>query len=189
MALSLQEQLLKAGLADKKKAKQVRQQKHKQAKAKQKNKVEQTNEARLAAEHAAEAKKAKDRELNRKAKAEAEKKAVAAQIKQLIETNKQPKFSGPKNQDEVVCNFTDGSLIKRMYVSPTTQKLITQGRLAVVKLAEGYELVPMPVADKIAERDEQTVVYRADTISQDEQPASEQDDWYADYEIPDDLTW
>lgn len=189
MALSLQEQLLKAGLADKKKAKQVRQQKHKQAKAKQKHKVEETNQAKLAAEQAAEAKKAKDRELNQQAKIEAEKKAVAAQIKQLIETNIQAKTGGSKGQEDVVCNFTDGTLIKRMYVSPAVQKQISQGKLAVVKLGAGYELVPMPVANKIAERDEASVVYRADNISTEDQISSEEDDWYGDYEIPDDLSW
>ncbi|MGJ8681596.1 DUF2058 domain-containing protein [Paraglaciecola sp.] len=189
MALTLQEQLLKAGLADKKKAKQVRQQKHKQAKAKQKHKVEETNEAKLAAEKAVELKKAKDRELNQKTKLEADKKAVAAQIKQLIETNKQPKTAGSKGQDDVVCNFTDGTLIKRMYVSPAVQKQITQGKLAVVKLGAGYELVPMPVANKIAERDEISVVYRVDNISDEDQKSSEDADWYGDYEIPDDLSW
>lgn len=189
MALSLQEQLLKAGLADKKKAKQVRQQKHKQAIAKKNNKqIEETNEAKLSAAKVQEAKKAKDRELNQKAKQEADKKAVVAQIKQLIEVNKQPKFAG-KSGDDFVCNFTDGTLIKRMYVSQTTHKQITQGKLAIVKLNDGYELVPMPVANKIAERDEKVVVYRADTISDQDQKESENDDWYADYEIPDDLNW
>lgn len=188
MALSLQEQLLKAGLADKKKAKQVRQQKHKQAKAKQRNKVEETNEAKQAVEQVAEAKKAKDRELNLQTKMQAEKKAIVAQIKQVIETNKQPK-KVRDNKDEVVCNFTDGTLIKRMYVSPSVQKQISQGKLAIVKFGEGYELVPMPVADKIAERDEACVVYRADNISDEDQKSSENDDWYADYDIPDDLNW
>jgi uncharacterized protein YaiL (DUF2058 family) len=189
MALSLQEQLLKAGLTDKKKAKKVKQQKHKQAKAKQKHKVEETNEAKLAVEQVAEAKKAKDRELNQQAKLAADKKAVVAQIKQLIEANKQRKTGGSKGQDDVVCNFTDGTLIKRMYVSPAVQKQITQGKLAVVKLGSGYELVPMPVANKIAERDEVSVVYRADNISVEDQKSSEEDDWYGDYEIPDDLNW
>lgn len=189
MALSLQEQLLKAGLADKKKAKQVRQQKHKQAKAQQRHKVVETNEAKLAAEKLVEEKKAKDRELNQHAKQEAEKKAIIAQIKQMIEVNKQPRFAGQKGGEEVVCNFTDGTLIKRMYVSQMTHKQITQGKLAIVKLNDGYELVPMPVANKIAERDEDCVVYRADNISEADQKSSEDDDWYADYEIPDDLNW
>jgi uncharacterized protein YaiL (DUF2058 family) len=188
MALSLQEQLLKAGLTNKKKANQVRQQKNKQAKAQKNHNVVQTNEAKLAAEKLIEAKKSKDRELNQKAKQEAEKKALVAQIKQLIEANKQPKFAGSK-REEVVCNFTDGKLIKRMYVSPSTQKQISQGKLAIVKLNDGYELVPMPVANKIDERDKAIVVYRADNISVADQKSSEDDDWYAEYDIPDDLNW
>tara|TARA_R110002153_G_scaffold6556_9_gene29987 strand:- start:342 stop:911 length:570 start_codon:yes stop_codon:yes gene_type:complete len=189
MALSLQEQLLQAGLTNKKKANQVRQQKNKQAKAQKNHNVVQTNEAKLAAEELVEAKKAKDRELNQKNKQQAEKKALVAQIKQLIEANKQPKFAGSRREEEVVCNFTDGTVIKRMYVSPATQKQISQGKLAIVKLNEGYELVPMPVANKIAERDEASVVYRADNISDADQKSSENDDWYADYDIPDDLNW
>ena len=184
MALSLQEQLLKAGLTDKKKVKQVKQQKHKQVKAQQKHKIVETDEAKLAAAAAIEAKKAKDRELNQQAKQEAEKKAIAAQIKQLINVNKQAKGKG-----DIACNFTDGTLVKRIYVDAQTQKHISQGKLAIVKYEQGYELVPMPVADKIAERDESSVVYRIDKLSVEDQKASEEDDWYADYQIPDDLSW
>ena len=184
MALSLQEQLLKAGLADKKKAKQIKQQKHKQAKAQQRHNVVQTNESKLAAEQAVEAKKAKDRELNQKTKQEAEKKAVQAQIKQLIEVNKQPRKKG-----DIVCNFTDNNVIKRMYVDQSTHQSITQGKLAVVKLNGGYELVPTPVANKISERDEKCVVYRADILPEDIEKNSQDEEWYGDYEIPDDLSW
>jgi uncharacterized protein YaiL (DUF2058 family) len=184
MALSLQEQLLKAGLADKKKAKQIKQQKHKQAKAQQRHKVVETNESKLAADQAVEAKKAKDRELNLKTKHEAEKKAVTAQIKQLIEVNKQTRRKG-----DIVCNFSDNNVIKRMYVDQSTHKSITQGQLAIVKLNGGYELVPTPVADKIAERDDTCVVYRADVLPEQQEKNSQEDDWYGNYEIPDDLSW
>lgn len=184
MALSLQEQLLKAGLANKKKAKQVRQQKHQQAKAQQHHNVVETNEEKLAVKQAVAAKKAKDRQLNQQTKQEAEKKAVVAQIKQMIEANKQPKGKG-----DIACNFTDNQVIKRLYVNKSTHKQITQGQLAIVKLNDGYELVPMPVADKIAERDETCVVYRADVLPEEQAKNSQDDDWYADYEIPDDLSW
>jgi uncharacterized protein YaiL (DUF2058 family) len=76
-----------------------------------------------------------------------------------------------------------------MYVSQSTQKQITQGKLAIVKLNDGYELVPTPVANKISERDETIVVYRADNLSDADQKSSENDDWYAEYDIPDDLNW
>ncbi|MCC2615774.1 DUF2058 domain-containing protein [Aestuariibacter halophilus] len=183
MALSLQEQLLKAGLADKKKVQQVKREKHKKTKQQQKHKVVEVSESKLAAEQAKAQKIAKDKALNAKAKAEAEQKAIAAQIKQLIELNRQPKDNG-----DVACNFTDGTVIKRLYVNQTTQNRISQGKLAIVRFGTGYELVPMPVADKIAQRDEQAVVYRVDQADVDTSSA-EEDDWYADYQIPDDLTW
>ena len=184
MALSLQEQLLQAGLADKKKAKQVRQQKHKQVKEKKNHNVQQTNESKIAAEKAAEQKKARDRELNQKAKAEAEKKAVQAQIVQMINVNKQSRKVG-----DIACNFSDNKVIKRMYVDKNIHTQITQGQLAIVKLNDVYELIPMPVADKIAERDESYVLYRADILPEEKAKNSEDEDWYADYEIPDDLSW
>ena len=184
MALSLQDQLLNAGVANKKKAKQIKQQKHKQAKEQQRHNIVETNENKLATEQAVEAKKAKDRALNQKSKQEAEKKAVLAQIKQLIEVNKQVRRKG-----DIVCNFSDANVIKRMYLDKATHKGVTQGKLAIVKLNGGYELVPSPVADKIAERDDKCVVYRADVLPEQQEINSQDDDWYGDYEIPDDLSW
>lgn len=182
MAQSLQDQLLKAGLADKKKASQVKREKQKKRKHQLKHKVSEVSETQEAAEQARLAKLEKDRQLNEMAKQEAEKKAIAAQIKQLIEINKQPRGKG-----DLVCNFTDGTKIKRMYVDQVTQKRISAGKLAIVRAGEGYELVPVPVADKIAQRDAEVVVYRADQLEEVE--SNDEDDWYADYQIPDDLTW
>lgn len=183
MALSLQEQLLKAGLADKKKAGQIKREKHKQVKQKQKHKVESVDEAKQAAEQARMAKAEKDRQLNAAQKAEADQKALLAQIRQLIEVNAQPKDNG-----DIAFNFTDGSTIKRLMVNKQTQNRLSQGKLAIVKADNGYQIVPMPVADKIAQRDESIVLYRADQLTISEAP-KEEDDWYADYQIPDDLMW
>ena len=185
MALSLQEQLLKAGLTDKKKAQQVKREKHKKAKQQQKHKIVEVDENKLAAEKARQEKLEKDRQLNMQSKLEAEKKAIAAQIKQLIDLNKQPKDNG-----DIACNFTDGTVIKRIYVNQATQNRISAGKLAIVKNQQRYEIVPMPVADKIAQRDESVIMYRADKVEEtNTQTSSEEDDWYADYEIPDDLMW
>lgn len=185
MALSLQDQLLKAGLADKKKANQVKREKHKKVKHQKKHKVVEADSAKEAAAKTLAEKQEKDRVLNEASKQQAEEKAIAAQIRQLITLNKQPKGKG-----DIACNFTDGTLVKRLYVDQVTQSRVAAGKLAIVKSGEGYEIVPTPVADKIAQRDENTVVYRADQhdITSDSS-ADEEDDWYADYEIPDDLTW
>lgn len=184
MAGSLQDQLLKAGLTDKAKVKKAKKDRHKQVKAKQKHKIETVNESKVTAQAAMAEKKAKDQALNAEAKALAEQKAIAAQVKQLIALNKQS-----RGKDEVACNFTDGTLIKRIYVSQQVQRHISQGKLAIVKLGAAYELVPMPVADKIVQRDEASVVYRADIKDNKPEQTSEEDDWYADYQIPDDLSW
>lgn len=179
---SLQDQLLKAGLANKASAKQARADKRKKQKVKQKQPV--VEEATLAAQQAAEEKKARSRELNQLQQQEREKRSIAAQVRQLIITNKQVR------KGDTVLNFTHDNVVKRMYVSNDMHKQVTKGRLTVVLLDDAYELVPTPVAEKIAQRDEQSIIYRADldTSGSDGQE-QDQDDWYADYDIPDDLTW
>jgi uncharacterized protein YaiL (DUF2058 family) len=176
---SLQDQLMKAGLVDAKKAKQVNKDKRKAAKVQKKSKQVVVDETKLQAQQAREEKAERDRQLNAERKAEADKKAVAAQIKQLIEMNLQSKGGG-----DIPYNFTDGKQIKKIHVSAAVQEQLTRGRLAIVKLGEGYELVPVPVADKIAERDESVVLSVA--AAQDQM---DEDDPYADYQIPDDLMW
>lgn len=184
MALSLQEQLLKAGLADKAKAKKARQEKHKKAKTAKKNQSAEKGEAQLAAEAALKAKKEKDLALAQVQKEAKLAKEIKAQVIDLIKSNAQPRGKG-----DIVLNFTDANKVKRMYVDSQTHKLVTQGRLAVVALSlDSYELVPAPVAEKIAQRLPEFVVYQAQE-NEAEKVASVEDDWYADYDIPDDLVW
>ncbi|MDM7861038.1 DUF2058 domain-containing protein [Alteromonas sp. ASW11-36] len=181
MALSLQEQLLKAGVADKSKAKQARAEKRKQKKRKQ----PVDNAAQAAAQEALAAKKVKDRELNQQQNAVKHERSVAAQVKQLIDLNKQSRSKG-----ETLLNFTHDNKIKRMYVTDAQHKGVLAAKLAVVLLEEEYELVPIVVAEKIAERAPQSVVYIAEIDQAVTDEVTEgTEDWYADYEIPDDLTW
>ena len=85
---SLQDQLLKAGLADKKSAKKIKQQKHKAKKLAQTQKVVVVDQAKLDAQAALAAKQAKDAELAKEQAAVREAKEVLAQVKQLIDVNK-----------------------------------------------------------------------------------------------------
>ena len=80
---SLQDQLLKAGLADQKKAKAIRNEKHKQRKQQPKG-TAQVNETENRARQAREEKAEHDRQLNLKRQQEADKKAIRAQIRQLV---------------------------------------------------------------------------------------------------------
>ncbi|MGH1371315.1 MAG: DUF2058 domain-containing protein [Cellvibrionaceae bacterium] len=177
---SLQDQLLKAGLVDAKKAKKNQKDKRKAAKVQKKSKQEVVDENKLQAQKTREDKAARDRELNAQRQAEAERKAILAQIKQLITINAQSKGNG-----DIAYNFTDGKQIKKLYVNAEVQRLLTRGRLAIVKQGEGYELVPTPVADKIAERDDSFIV----SLSEKAAEVADEEDPYADYQIPDDLMW
>lgn len=179
--MSLQDQLLKAGLVDKKKAQKVNKTKQKQAKLKRKNKVETVDEARLAAEKAHAEKVERDRQLNLQRKQEAEQKAITAQIRQLIEMNRQEKGAG-----DIAYNFTDGSKVTHIYVDERQQRQLANGHLAIVSLDGQYEIVPSSVSDKIALRDEGYLVY-CNRGKQEE--AVDEDDPYAEFQVPDDLMW
>jgi len=104
---------------------------------------------------------------------------LAAQVRQLIEVNRLPKGEG-----DIAYNFTDEGKVKRLYVSEQMQRQLGLGRLAVVKLDEQYELVPTAVAEKIRQRDESCVI-----LCNEPEQHSDEDDPYADYQIPDDLMW
>ncbi|QEY13415.1 MULTISPECIES: DUF2058 domain-containing protein [unclassified Cellvibrio] len=179
---SLQDQLLKAGLIDAKKAKQANKEKRKETNVARRSSEEVVDEVKQSAEQARLEKIERDRELNRQRDLELQQKAIAAQIKQLIENHRQSKGAG---NGDVEYNFTDGKLIKKMRVSPLVLEQIARGLLAVVKLGEGYELVPRIVADKIAQRDDKFVVVA--NTKQDNKV--DEDDPYKDYVIPDDLMW
>lgn len=175
MALSLQEQLLKAGLTNEKKAKK--------AKKNSKKTRDLKREVKAATQEKREAQLQKDKELNEKIKREAEQKAIQAQVKQLIEMNSL-ELPGAKNT--VTYNFTDNNKVKKLEVSDKIQKQLANGLLSIVRISEAeddYAVIPSVVSDKIALRDESVLV--AQNVL--EEP--DEDDPYADYVIPDDLMW
>ena len=180
MANSLQDQLLKAGLADKKKLKQVSKDKRKQKKQQRHNQEAALDEVKIQAQQALEEKARRSRELARQQNMEADKKAIAAQIRQLIEVNRVPRTGA-----EIAYNFADGKHIKKLFVTERMQQHLSSGKLAIVRLGESYELVPGAVAEKISQRDPLRVILRNDATLMEH----DEDDPYADYQIPDDLMW
>ena len=186
---SLQEQLLKAGLVDKNRVNKADKEKQKRTnqarKSAGKSAAKKVDPKKVAADKRHAQRVARDRALDDKRKQALDQKAIVAQIKQLIETNKVDRSKG-----EIPYSFVYRKKIKKMFIGETEKNLLTSGRLAIVTLVinnEGrrFELVPVEVARKIAERDPETVI---DLPDQDGS-ASTEDDPYADYKIPDDLTW
>jgi hypothetical protein len=178
--MGLADQLLKAGLVDKNKVKVVHQNKSKQQKDDRRAGVETVDEAKLAAQELQRQNAEKARLANAERDAAAQQKAIAAQITQMVQQNKQDKG---RNAD-IAYNFTFGTKIERIYVSAPVREHLVAGRLVIVGEGGGYELVPRVIADKIAERNPGIVV-RVKQAS----AAVEEDDPYADFKIPDDLMW
>jgi uncharacterized protein YaiL (DUF2058 family) len=178
MSISLQDQLKKSGLIDEKKAKQLTRAKHKQEKIARKSRDPAVDQHKLEREQVKQEKVAKDRALNQQKNAKAERNAIAAQIRQLIENHR---INGAGEQKY---SFADGNIIKHLWVSHAQVEQLSRGFIAVVKQGDQYLLVPMAIADKIAQRDVSSVIYKAEQTA-----VNEADDPYADYPIPDDLIW
>ncbi|MCP3673886.1 MAG: DUF2058 domain-containing protein [Gammaproteobacteria bacterium] len=176
---SLQDQLLKAGIVDKKKAKKIKLAKHSQSKKQPKGHI-QLDENKLQAEKALAERIAKDKAMNKEKQALAEQKAIQAQIIQLIKSNAIDDQNG-----EISYQFTDDTVIAKIYVTESLQKQLSKGIIAIAKLGESYEMVPAIVAEKIQQRDTSIIVLLNDNIKTE----IDEDDPYADYQIPDDLMW
>lgn len=150
MGLSLQDQLLKAGVADKKQAKKANQEnrvKRKKNKGKKTTpEINQTRQAQLA-----QAKRSQ--ELNRQAKQEKEKQEKLAQVKQLIEESH---LDLSKYEESYY--FKVGKKIKKLYVNDKITQKLGRGQLAIVRLNSVYEIVPANVARKIVDRDPDSLV-------------------------------
>ncbi len=185
MGSSMLEQLKKAGLVDENRANKVKHQKYKkqkQQKGKRKN-SEELDLAKAYAEKARQEKIERDRELNRQRQEREQRKAIAAQIKQMVEENRIRKRDG-----EMAYNFSAGTKIKRIYLSEEAHKKVTSGEWCVVNCNGRYELLPATFADKVRARDEKAVVVdnrRAASTPE----TRDEDDPYADFEVPDDLMW
>jgi uncharacterized protein YaiL (DUF2058 family) len=179
--LSLQEQLLKSGLVSQAKAKTVKSDKHKQTQQQRKNHVVVIDEAKELALKVHAEKVERDRELNQLRRQKEEQKQRAAQIKQLIELNRHA-----QDNSGVSYQFTDGGKVKTLYVADLMRKQIINGRMAIVKLGQLYEVVSADVAEKISLRDASVVIVHNEAVVTE---ANNTGDPYANYQIPDDLIW
>jgi uncharacterized protein len=184
VANSLQEQLLKAGLVNQQKAKQTKTDKRKEAKARsQAPDPEALERQRRAAEAQAE-KARRDLELNRERQEAAQRSALANEMRQLIHAHRIT-----RDHAELAFNFADGKALRRIFVTPEQQRRLADGRLAVVRQDQFYELIPADIADRVQARDPGRVVARHQTPPEAAKPTAETEDPYAGFEVPDDLMW
>jgi hypothetical protein len=175
-----QEQLLKAGLVTKQQVNKVKQEKKQKNKQQHSKKAAPIDEARLKAQKAADEKAKRDRELNKKKQEDAQKKAISIEINQLITDN----CLARSDDCEIIYNFEHNKKVKRIYVNEEMKQQIIQGKLGIARIEGRYELVPKTVAEKILQRNDKRII-----LFSPEQQTADENDPYADYQIPDDLMW
>jgi uncharacterized protein YaiL (DUF2058 family) len=179
MSRSLQEQLLKAGLVDTDRLKAEKKVRHKKRKTSAKSKPVQ-DESRALADEAQRRKAEGARQANLERKRQAELRAVRAQIKEIVDRHRLDRTGC-----EVPYQFADRGKIKKIYVADDMVSRLADGRLGVVRLEGKYDVVPAAIAEKVAARDPKSVVL----LNNGESETSVEDDFYADFQVPDDLNW
>ena len=150
MGNPFQDQLLKAGLVNKK---QVNKLKHEQRINRQQNTVENPSDESIKAKQELFAHEERNRELNRQHNEAMRQREKLAQVKQIIETNRLVRDDRGEPY-----YFTVGNKVKKLFVSDEMTNQLSRGQLAIVRLDNSYEIVTAKVANQIASRDKNAVV-------------------------------
>lgn len=170
MGLSLQEQLLKAGLVNQKQVKKAEHDKRVQKKKGNKGAQPNSDEAkeRLKKQRAQQAEY--DRQLNRARLEQEQEKAAMAAAQQLIQAN------GEKlEQGDVAFHYVSAcGKIERLYVTQQVADQLGSGTVAVADNAGEYVLIPAETVTKVLQRDAQLIVAYNDPNEVDEDYPS---DW------------
>jgi len=178
----LQEQLLKAGLVKKSKLAEVAREQNKARHAKG---PAAPNEIQLEAERVRAEKAERDRALAAERKAQARVAELRAQARQIIEDRKVPR-SG-----ESEYRFSADGTIRTVLVNEDLRKKLSSGVLVIARLDQRYELLPRAAADKVRERDASMIVldHGLESGAEPSATTSEDDAYYAQFKVPDDLIW
>ncbi|WAC62497.1 DUF2058 domain-containing protein [Pseudoxanthomonas sp. SL93] len=176
----LQEQLLKAGLVKKSKLAEVARE---QNKARHGKGPAAPNEIQREAERVRAEKAERDRAIEAERKAQARAAELRAQARQIIEDRKVPRTG------EVEYRFTAHGAIRTVLVNDDLRRKLSAGALVIVQVDDRYELLPRVAADKVRERDAGMIVLDHGQGTGTEAATSEDDAYYAQFQVPDDLMW
>ena len=181
---SLQDQLLKAGLTTKQKTRQANVDKRKKNKQKRSGVQHSASLQEQVQQDLAKAKTdkiTKDNALNEQKKQQLADKEQMLRIKQILMHHQIKNVAGDNEY-----NYTFDNIIKKLPLDALTHRALVNGRLALCGLDGITYLVTRETAEKLSELDKHVVLVQNDKIL-DEQV--DEDDPYADYQIPDDLMW
>lgn len=178
----LQEQLLKAGLVKKSKVAEVAREQNKARHAKNPS---GPGDIQLEAERVRAGNVERDRALAAEAKARARITELRAQARQIITDRKVPR-SG-----ESEYRFSADGAIRSLLVNEDLRRKLSSGALVIARIDERYELLPRAAAEKVRERDASLIVldHGQPAGSEPAASSSEDDAYYAQFQVPDDLVW
>ena len=183
----LQEQLLKAGLVKKSKVAQAARE---QLKARHGKGPAEPSDVAREAERARLQKVERDRALERERKTQARQTELRAQARQIIQDKQ---VSGAGDSDY---RFDADGAIRSLLVSNEQRRQLASGALVIARLGERYVLLPRAAGDKVREREPGMVVLDhgnaagvGDAGAGDAAATSEDDAYYAQFQVPDDLVW
>lgn len=175
MAGSLRDQLVATGLVTREQANKA----NAQSRKRNKKRRQPENDISKEVAKAEAAKREKDKALNQALEEKAKKAELKQQIKQLIESNCAKKIKG-----EVTHNYESGGRIRQLFTTDEYRKKLIAGSLVITRLNGVTHLIPPEIGHKVIELNpDYLVVFNKN----DEKPS--EDDPYAEYQVPDDLTW
>lgn len=183
MGNPFQDQLLKAGVVTKQQVKKAQSASNKKKKEQRSKKEKIVDESKLKAQQAIKEKAERDKELNKRKEEQAKQKAISAEIDQLITAN----LIKRSDDCEIVYNFEHRKKINRIYINTEMKQQVIDGKLGIARIEGRYELIPKVIAKKIQQRNEKRVIL-FDHVEQEEQIIDENDP-YAEFQVPDDLMW
>lgn len=177
---SLQDQLLQAGLTTSHKAKVAKSEKRKQQKKQKKGATSNPSDLQKHIQQTKLEQQKKAEELNQVRQGDLKQREQIARVKQILEHHNQDEIRG-----ERTFNFTYENKVKELDVNEKTQKALAGGRLAICVLEGQFFVLEDEPARKVAEVDEKYIVFHVEP----EDKGKDDDDPYADFEVPDDLVW
>jgi Uncharacterized protein conserved in bacteria len=188
-ANALQAQLLKAGLVKKSQVSQVANQQAKARVDKHDPKAAaiaaEAELARIEAEKARLEKVERDRQIAAERNAERRANELRAQARQIIADKK------VLAKGEAEYRFNDGEVIRTLLLTEAVRKQVIDAALVIVRDGEGYCLLPRVAAVQVRERAPELIVL--DNAGRDYvEPSTgnaEDDAYYAQFQVPDDLVW
>ena len=181
MGNPFQDQLLKAGVVTKQQVKKAQSATNKKKKEQRSKKEKIVDEGKLKAQQLAKEKAERDKALNQRKEDQAKQKALSSQIDQLITEN----LIKRDEACEIIYNFEHRKKVNRIYLNADMKQRVIDGKLGIARIEGRYELIPKLIAEKIQQRNDKRVIIFENTEDQ----GLDDDDPYAEFQVPDDLMW